>query len=136
MRVYLNTSILIKAVNPREPGHREALRFLEECCSKHECVVSNVHRREYWYPKTRRRVNALLRRLKARRLDVDLDAVSRHAEAVRERLGLSMSRTVDLMHLVAAKTLGCSVVAAVDRFMRRYAHRFGLRYVNHYTGCP
>ncbi len=136
MRVYLNTSILVKATKPREPGHREALRFLEECCSKHECVVSNIHREERWRPETRRRVNALLRRLKARRLDVDLRLVAREARTLRRRLGLSASRDVDLMHLIAAKTLGCRAVAAVDRFMRRYAHRFGLRYVNHYTGCP
>ncbi len=44
--VYVNTSIVVRALNPAEPRHREAKRILEECCSRCQCVYSRVHELE------------------------------------------------------------------------------------------
>jgi len=44
--VYVNTSIVLRALNPEELGHHEARRLLEECCKRCNCVYSSVHAHE------------------------------------------------------------------------------------------
>ncbi len=134
-RMYLNTSILIKAVRPSDPRHGDALEFLRACCGVYECVVSSVHRLEPWKEATRSRVGSLLRELGARLVEVDVASVLAEAEEYRARHGLNIKRVMDIAHLVAARRLGCRAIAAVDRFIWRHAKYFGLLYLNYYTGC-
>ena len=53
--LYLNSSILIRALE--DPEARE---FLEECCRRHRCAVSNVHGLEGWRPETLEAARELL----------------------------------------------------------------------------
>ena len=134
--IYLNTSILIKAVNPRDPNREAAERILRECCSRYTCVYSSIHGLEPWRPETRMRVRALLRSLGAQACRVDSAAVAREAARLRLEWGIAMSRAIDIAHLVAARRCGCIMVMAVDRFIRARSALLGLGYVNYYTGCP
>jgi len=54
----LNTSIVIRALE--DPAVRG---FLEECCTRHRCVVGSVHGLEGWRPGTLEAVEELLGRL-------------------------------------------------------------------------
>ncbi len=129
--LYLNTSMLIRVLE--DP---EARGFLGECCRRHRCVVSSVHQLEGWRRETLEAVEQLLRVLGVERLDVDLDMLDSEVDRVLRGRGWSPRRTIDLMHVLAAKTLGCHGIVAVDRFIARRAREYGLLYVNHYTGCP
>ncbi len=129
--LYLDSSILIRALE--DP---EARRFLEECCARHRCVVSSVHGLEGWKDETLAAVEALLEGLGVERLEVDLDALVVEADQLVEERGWSPGRRLDLMHLLAASTLGCQGIVAVDRFVRRRAREYGFLYLNPYTGCP
>lgn len=132
MRVYLNTSLLVRAV----AGDEAARRFLEECCKRHKCVVSSVHWREGWRRETREAVQRLLGDLSVRVVEVELLEVEDEAWRLLRLRGWSASRLLDLMHVLAAVRLGCDAVAAVDRFIRARCREYNLLYVNHYTGCP
>ena len=132
MRIYINTSLLIRAV----AGDDAARRFLEECCGGHECIVSTAHLLEDWKLETLLAVAALLARLGIRIEDVDIDDVRREALRLIEERGWSESRLLDVMHILAAVRLGCGAVAAVNRFIRSRCREYNLLYVNHYTGCP
>ena len=134
-RMYLNTSILIRAVLPGERGHREAREFLRVCCRVYRCVVSSVHRLERWKSYTKKLIDDLLRELDVEEIDVDLDEVVREASRYVVRHRLSPRKVIDVAHLIAAKKIGCRAIAAVDRFIKSRAKSFGLLYLNHYTGC-
>jgi len=129
--LYLNTSTLIRALE--DPGAR---RFLADCCSRHRCVVSNVHRLEGWREETMRVIGRLLERLGVEEWEVDLDQLDSAVDRLLRERGWSTKRTIDLMHVLAAVELSCQGIVAVDRFIGRRAKEYGLLYVNHYTGCP
>ncbi|OWJ54682.1 hypothetical protein Pdsh_06600 [Pyrodictium delaneyi] len=134
LRLYLNTSVVIRALeDPPPPGARG---FLEECCRRHRCLVSSVHWEEPWRPETMREAVELLERLGVENVGVDVRALARRAYRMAAERGWSPRRRLDLMHLLAAVELGCHGVVAVDRFIARRAREYGLLYVNHYTGCP
>jgi predicted nucleic acid-binding protein len=138
--VYVNTSIVVRALNPGEPGHREARRMLEECCRACRCVWSSVHGLDGF----RSVVDVVifqgyLDSLGASHAEVDLEDVFQEAEEYRVSRGLAESRRVDLMHMVAARRLGCRYLLARDRFIWRNSKYFGLTYVNwetHGGKCP
>jgi len=124
-------------MNPGEPGHEEARRLLEECCHRCRCVYSSVHLAEIPEPY---RVDILgyLSSI-AEFSEVDLGILRVAARHIIEDRGLSPSRELDLMHLEAARALGCRYLLARDRFLWRYANSFGLVYVNwetHGGECP
>jgi len=133
--LYLNTSILIRSVNPREHGHRDAWAFLRECCKLCSCIYSSVHGLEPWRPGTRERVSRLLDEIGAVKVDVNLESVVRRAEELRREWGVSRKRLIDIAHMLVASEV-CGAIAAVDRFIRSRSKVLGLLYVNHYTGCP
>ena len=112
---YVNTSIVIRALNPGEPGHLEAKRILEDCCRRCRCVYSSVHLSEIPEP-YRRQILAYLAR-HAELVRVDLAPLRARARSVIVERGLSASRELDLMHLEAASTLGCKYILARDRFI-------------------
>ena len=131
---YLNTSILIRALE--DP---KAKRFLEECCSRHRCIISGIHWLENWRRETREAANRLLEELGVDIAEFSNHAVSRinrRARLLIKNRGWSPRRTLDLMHVLAALQLDCDGVIAVDRFITRRAKEYGLLYVNQYTGCP
>ncbi len=129
--LYLNSSILIRAME------EEAVRaFLEECCSRHRCVVSSVHWLEDWRRETLEAIEELLESLSVDRAEVDLDRLDSAVDMLLRGRGWSPRRTIDLMHVLAAVELGCHGIIAVDRFIARRAREYGLLYVNQYTGCP
>jgi len=132
---YVNTSIVLRALNPKEPGHGEARRFLEECCRKCRCVYSSVHELERMTPMQRLVFEGYLEGLGAAKVDVDTRQVLAQAEGYRLRAGAAESRRVDIMHMVAARTIGCTCILAIDRFIRARSRDFKLAYANHYTGC-
>ncbi len=129
--LYLNSSIVIRSLE--DPGARA---FLEECCSRHRCVVSSVHWEEPWRGSSLGRVHALLRELGVEAAEIDVRQLRLRAMGLVEERGWSPHRMVDLMHVLAAKILGCHGIVAVDRFIRRRAREYGLLYLNHLTGCP
>ena len=56
--LYLNTSTVIRSLeDPLARG------FLEECCTRHRCVVRSVHWEEPWKLETLREALELLERL-------------------------------------------------------------------------
>ncbi len=135
--VYFNTSILIRAVNPRESGHRKAIRFIDELFRRgFPLVVSTVHSLEVFKPDTLTSLSSLFMRYRFRVCWVDVEDVRREARLRVKKLGVSDSRLVDVMHLIAARRCGCKYIAAVDRFIRSHAPEFGLKYINYYTGIP
>ena len=129
--LYINTSMLIRALE--DP---EARGFLEECCSRYRCVVSSVHWREEWRRSTLTGLAGLLAGLGIATVEVDVEVLEEEATNIIEERGWSPRRLVDLMHVLAAKTLGCHGIVAIDRFIARRAREYGLLYVNQYTGCP
>ncbi|MEB3778887.1 MAG: type II toxin-antitoxin system VapC family toxin [Desulfurococcales archaeon] len=132
---YVNTSIVVRALNPREPGSLEARRFLEECCKRCQCVYSSVHELERMTPFQRLQFEGYLEGLGAQKAGVDVRMLLLEAEEYRRRHRLSQSRLNDIMHLLAARELGCRCLLAVDRFLRARSRDFNLAYANHYTGC-
>ncbi|MCE4619442.1 MAG: hypothetical protein F7C33_00285 [Desulfurococcales archaeon] len=138
--VFVNTSIVIRALNPREPGSLEAQRLLRECCRRCRCVWSAAHSREgFRYGLARFFFHGYLASLGAEYVEVDLDHVMNSARRYVDAYDLSPSRLIDIAHLVAANTLGCRFILARDRFMWRHANNFGLVYVNwetHGGKCP
>ncbi len=135
-KVYLNTSILIRAINPRHPRHKKSLEFLKECCRKHICIISNVHGREKWRLETIKKIRALLKTLNVRKGEVNIPQLEEEAVKYIKKRGLSPKNVMDVMHLLAARSLGCKYIAAVDRFIRSHAKHFNLTYINYYTGRP
>jgi len=138
--VYINTSIVVRALNPGEPGHEEARRLLEECCQRCRCVWSNVHGREgFRSDLTRFLFYSYLAALGAEYAEVDENTVFEEADAYITQRRLSWSRLVDTAHMVAARRIGCRYLLARDSFMWRHANNFGLVYVNwetHGGRCP
>ncbi len=135
--VYVNTSIVVRALNPAEPGHEGAKRILEECCSRCRCVYSTVHQYEIPEP-YRQGILAYLARY-AELVQVDLESLRARARSIIVVRGLSASRELDLMHLEAASTLECRYILARDRFIWSNAKYYGLEYVNwetHGGKCP
>ncbi len=59
-----------------------------------------------------------------------LHGLRRQAEAELARCGRSESRLEDVMHLLAARALGCRYILARDRFIWSNAKYYGLEYVN------
>jgi len=137
---YVNTSIVIRALNPLEPGHEEARRLLEECCKKCRCVWSSVHGREgFRSDLTRFLFYSYLAALGAEYAEIDEDHVFEQADAYLLAHGLSPKRLIDVAHMVAAQSLECKYILARDAFMWRHANNFGLVYVNwetHGGRCP
>ena len=134
-RLYLDTSIVIRALKPGKKGSRIARRFIEKCCSKHACIYTTVHLVEL--PRGSSALEFLEEKAVYR--EIDLKWVRRAASMIIDAKGLSPSRELDLMHLIAAKTLECQGILARDRFLRRYAKKMGLTYVNwetHSGECP
>ena len=135
--VYFNSSILVRAINPREGGHSESLRFVDELFSEgFTLVYSSIHELEGFSAGTLSNLLALFReyhfvkcRVNASRILVKAD------EHVRIR-GYSRSRRFDIAHLLAARECGCGFIAAVDKFIWRHAGEFGLKYINYYVGIP
>jgi hypothetical protein len=135
--VYFNTSLLIRAVNPREIGHAETLRFINELVRRgYVLVYSNIH----WFEGIRADTGAILRSLFSRfrfaRCAVNVYEVLSFADKYVRRKGYSISRRFDIAHIYAAKLCGCRYIAAVDRFIWAHAREFGLKYINYYTGIP
>lgn len=136
--IYVNTSIVIRALNPGEPGHVEARGFLEECCSKCRCIYSSVHGYEM-PPQEFEEIARYLRSLGAQFESVDVEAIEEQAVTLVHERGLSRKRIPDIMHMLAARLVGCRYLLARDRFMWRHAYYFGLVYVNwetHRGRCP
>ena len=94
--LYLNSSVLIRALE--EPGARG---FLEECCTRHRCVVSSVHWREEWRRSTLTKL-AGLGELGVAAAEVDVERLEEEATGLIEERGWSPRRLVDLMHVLAA----------------------------------
>ncbi len=138
--VYVNTSIVVRALNPAEPGHGEARRILEECCRRCRCVWSTMHALEgFRSDLSRFFFQSYLASLGAEYVEVDVDYVLEQADQYIEARGLSDSRHVDIEHMIAAKLLGCGYILARDAFMWRHANNLGLTYVNwetHGGSCP
>ena len=135
--VYVNTSIVVRALKPGEPGHLEARRFLEECCSKCRCVYSSVHLQEIPEPYRPLILRYLDRVAVLKRVDVVVLRSTVRRYIVEH--GLSKSRELDVMHLTAARLLGCRYILARDRFIMRHAYNFNLTYTNwdtHRGECP
>jgi len=136
--VYVNTSIVLRALNPTEPGHLEARRFLEECCKKCRCVWSNVHELERMTPVQRLEFEGYLEGLGAEKVILPeplMDALLEQALDYLDTHGLSRSRLNDVLHMIVARHLGCKCILAIDRFIRARSRDFNLGYANHYTGC-
>ena len=129
--LYLNTSIVIRSLE--DPGVR---RFLEECCRRHRCLVSSVHWREEWRRSTLTELAGLLGELGVEMAEVNVERLEEEAAGLIEERGWSPRRLVDLMHVLAARELGCHGIIAVDRFIARRAREYRLLYLNHLTGCP
>ncbi len=137
VRIYFNTSMLIRAVNPRERGHGRAREFIGMCKARgYTLVVSNVLYLELFRGETLKRIRVLLDRYGFVIATVDTDYLLHWAVKWVRRHGYSESRILDVMHLKAAETLKCTHIAAIDRFMKRNARRFNLVYINYYTGVP
>ncbi|MEB3774508.1 MAG: type II toxin-antitoxin system VapC family toxin [Desulfurococcales archaeon] len=136
--VYVNTSVVIRALNPEEPSHRGAQQIIEDCCTRCQCIYSSVHAHEM----PSRRFDELakyLNRLGARYAIVDVETIEAQAIEIVKAWNLTESRIPDIMHMLAAKMLGCRYLLARDRFMWRHAFNFGLAYVNwetHGGKCP
>ena len=136
--IYVNTSIVIRALNPGEPGHFEAKRILEECCKECRCVYSSVLK----YEMPSKDFSGLPRFLEKRGATyAEVDTSRMEAQAVQVVIGrrLTRKRIPDLLHIIAAKTLGCKYILARDRFLWRNAKYDGLEYVNwetHRGKCP
>jgi len=131
---YLNTSILIRALEDAEAGE-----LLRECCSRHWCIISGIHWLENWRRETREAVTRLLEELGvdvAEFFNHVVSRINRRARLLIRNHGWSPRRTLDLMHVLAALRLDCDGIIAVDRFIARRAKEYGLLYVNQYTGCP
>lgn len=116
--IYVNTSIVIRALNSREPGHHEARRLLEECSRRCKCVYSIVH--EIEMPAGRyRELASYLDGIGAvrSRSGPEISWLRRAAEDWLRARGRSLSRLEDTMHLLAAQSLGCKYILARDRFI-------------------
>jgi len=133
--IYVNTSIVIRALNPKEPGHHEARRLLEECCKRCKCFWSTIHDLERMTPIQRLEFEGYLEGLGARKSHIDARRILARAEAYRLSIGAAESKLVDIMHMLAASLLGCRCILAVDRFIRARSGDFNLEYTNYYTGC-
>ncbi len=138
--VYVNTSIVIRALSPSEPGSLEAQRLLRECCRRCRCVWSTVHALEGFRSDLARFFfHGYLASLGAEYAEVDEDWAVEQSRAYIGARGLSRKRLVDVAHMVAAKLLGCRYILARDSFMRRHANNLGLIYINwetHGGRCP
>ena len=136
-RVYFNTSLLIRAVNPREPGYRKALSFIEEMSQrKFSLIASSLLFYEGLRPQTLRSIEELLRRYKFTVKRVNIRKYLRRADTWIQRHGYSYSRILDVAHMMMARDLGCKYIAALDRFIWKHAKEFNLIYINYYTGVP
>ncbi len=136
-RIYFNTSLLIRAVNPWERGHRRTLEFIRMCRDRgYVLVVSNVLYMERFRKKTLERIRDLLDEYGFMVATVDTDRLLYRAVEWVRRHRYSESRVLDVMHLMAAETLKCKYIAAVDRFIKRNARKFNLVYINYYIGVP
>jgi len=137
VRVYFNTSILIKAVNPWEVGHVESIRFIEDLLRRGFVLVySDVHFVEGLRPSTESRIRRLFDRYEFIKCRVSVVDVVRRADAYVKSRGYSVSRRFDVAHMFAARDCSCRFIAAVDDFIRRRSKEFGLIYINYYTGIP
>ena len=138
--VYVDTSIVIRTLNSKEPGRREAQRILGECCRRCRCVWSTIHGYEGFRSDiTRHFFYGYLASLGAEYAEMDADYVFERAEEYRSARGLSPKKLVDIAHMVAARILGCRLLLARDRFIWHHANNFGLTYVNwdtHRGRCP
>ncbi len=134
--LYINTSILIKAVNPRDPNREASIEIIEECCTRYTCVYSSVHGLEPWRAETWRRAATILRSVRATACRTDAVTVLREANRLRREWSVTRSRVIDIAHIVAASMCGCKGIIAVDRFIRSKSTLLGLNYINYYTGCP
>jgi len=137
---YVNTSIVLRALNPQEPGYREAQRILEECCHRYRCVWSTIHGYEGFRSDiTRLFFYGYLASLGAEYVEIDAEYVFEKAEEYRSARRLSPKRLVDIAHMIAARILGCSLLLARDSFIWHHANNFGFTYVNwetHGGRCP
>jgi len=122
----VNTSIVIRALNPKEPGHHEARRLLEECCKRCKCFWSTIHDLERMTPIQRLEFEGYLEGLGARKSHIDARRILARAEAYRLSIGAAESKLVDIMHMLAASLLGCRCILAVDRFIRARSGDFNL----------
>ena len=135
--VYFNSSILIRAVNPREVGHLESLRFIDELFRRgFTLVYSSVHELEGFSADTVGRLLNLFMRYRFVKCRVNVSRILVEADEYVRGRGYSRSRRLDIAHLLAARECGCGFIAAVDRFVRSHAKDFGLKYINYYTGIP
>ena len=135
--MYFNTSILIRAVNPRERGYRESVRFINELVDRgFVFVISSAHWRESYRNETWRKLRKLFRRFNFVYCGVDADSIVGVAVLYVRRFGYSDERIIDVMHLMAARRCRCRFIAAVDGFIKAHAGEFGLIYINYYTGIP
>ncbi len=136
--VYVNTSIVLRALNPLEPGHQEARQFLEECCKRCRCVYSSVHELERMTPIQRLEFDSYLEGIRAVKITLHDDYLDRLLDWALDYIvehNLSEKRLNDIMHMRVAQRLGCSCILAIDRFIRARSRDFNLGYANHYTGC-
>ncbi len=137
VRVYFNTSILVRAVDPSASGHYDALLFIELCKRRgYVLVFSSIHLKERWRPETWRRIRFLFKRYGFRGYRVSLGDVLGLAINYVDAHGISRRHLLDIAHIHAARILGCKYIAAIDRFIRAHASEFNLAYINYYTGCP
>lgn len=135
-RVYFNTSLLISAVNPRDPNHVVSREFIGECRGLgHKLFVSTLLFAEITRRDTLRAVRRLLRRYGFIVVSVDVKYYLDKAYEWCTRKGYSKSRVPDVAHMMIARDIGCRYLAANDRFMKAHASEFNLVYINFYTGC-
>ena len=133
--VYFNTSLLIRAVNEGETGHREAVRFIEELKELgYVLVYSSIHFLEGFRERDRKMIENLFRKYGFAYCNVPVRALYEEATQYLVDQGYSLKHRLDVMHMLAAVHCGCRYIAAVDRFIRSHAPEFGLVYINYYTG--
>ncbi len=136
-KVYLNTSISMRAVSPWEKHYGDTIVFLWNL-KRHgfKLITSSVLWMEKLRPDTRRRIKRFFNTIGVKTVHVDIKKLELMTNKFLSRERLGESRRVDVMHLFAAKHVGAKYIASIDRFHRRYAGYFRLKYINFYTGVP
>ena len=136
-RVYFNTSLLLRAVNPWERGHWSAVRFIDELHRRgYRLVVSTLLFEELKHSESRTAVARLIAEHGFIVVKINAETYSDQAVEWLMEHGYARSRLLDVMHMMIARNHGCRYIAAIDRFMRRHASDFNLVYINYYTGVP
>ena len=137
VKVYFNTSLIISAVNSRDPNYDASREFIRDCYRLgHKLFVSTLLFVEVTKRNTLRAVKRLIKRYGFIVVKVNVDYYLEKAYRWCSRRGYSRSRIPDVAHMMVARDIGFRYLAANDRFMKSHASEFNLAYINFYTGCP